>query len=167
MSTQTMIQVFRRKRRLHAAIAAGALYPTLQTFIRPNLGMMAGWTTFGGLLGTYLLALAIVSWPLTNYRLAIQVSVYAGAGYAVVGLVNGIRMYMESAIERAWLVPIIPFAAFLWIVFVSMGFLTLVTYIRLLKWPVYGPGQCSKCGYCLFGLPSKKCPECGKPFCEV
>jgi exosortase/archaeosortase family protein len=41
---------------------------------------------------------------------------------------------------------------------------------RVATWlrpPPSTPGECKKCGYSLYGLPSTVCPECGTPFAPI
>ncbi len=54
--------------------------------------------------------------------------------------------------------------AALWLIFVPM--MLAIVAVRRKYWPVYGLGRCQHCGYMLFGLTSKRCPECGTPFEE-
>ena len=49
-----------------------------------------------------------------------------------------------------------------WAVPAALACVTVWTHNRY--WPIYPPGYCKGCGYCLRGLPEPRCPECGRAF---
>lgn len=104
------------------------------------------------------------SWPLGHYRTVWRVSVAGSAGISIAATIYNIRKYQVGFIENGWAIVLATFV----IGFVSVlqfGLpLSAVVWCRRKWWPVRTPGYCTTCGYCLRGLTSPRCPECGTAF---
>jgi len=106
-------------------------------------------------------------WPFSSYPRVWLLSLFAVAG-ATLAIVLDWRgeCPVQLNVVTCHLLTI-PFAAGASIVCVLIRFcvpLTLIVWCRRKWWPVRTPGFCVKCGYCLRGLSSRRCPECGTEF---
>jgi hypothetical protein len=102
----------------------------------------------------YLIALALLAWPLSSFRVAAIVSLAAASGNAAVGVVRDIHAYLKGFIQPWWVIPLMVPAASLVIWGIGWLFLIAVTLVRRRWWPIRAPGTCRFCGYVLYGLPS-------------
>jgi len=153
-----------RLRRWIRSMVAGVACPLLQLAVQPDLRQPIGWIELSAILGCYLAALGFISWPLSSYRLVGCVCLMAAIGYTIVGGINTVSACRGGVFERAWL-PYITIPLTLVLVWgSSWSALSAAVFTRNRWWPVFPPGHCNKCGYNLFGLASRRCPECGTPF---
>jgi len=113
----------------------------------------------------YFLALASIGRPGDSYRFTLKLALAATIGVAFHATLA--LLFIDRVEWGAyWWIPIvgIPLAFALTFLITSLV-LCGSTYIRRRISPPIPPGHCTRCGYCLFGLPTNICPECGTPFC--
>lgn len=104
------------------------------------------------------------SWPLGHYGTVWRVSAAGSAGISIAATIYNIRKYQIGFIENGWAVVVAAFAIGI-VSVLQLGLpLSAVVWCRRKLWPVRTPGFCAKCGYCLRGLTSFRCPECGTEF---
>ena len=121
---------------------------------------------FLGVLLASLVIFAAICWPLNSYRRTLALSaanaVSVGVGFALIewyrypiGFAQNIGAILGSLVG-GFVAGMLRFGVPL----------TLAVWCRRKWWPVRTPGFCAKCGYCLRGLTSPRCPECGTEFDE-
>lgn len=116
---------------------------------------------FLGVLFASLVTFAGICWPLDSYgrtwALSAANAVGVGVGFALIewhrysiGFAQNIGVIL-GAFVGGFVAGMLRFGLPL----------TFVVWCRRKWWPVRTPGFCVKCGYCLRGLTSLRCPECG------
>lgn len=101
--------------------------------------------------------LIVLNSPFVSFRMALALTLAGSVGLTLTSPLTW-RLYYGywSPVPVEWL-PL-GFLA-LWLVLSALS-LTVVG-VRRRTWPVIEEGCCQKCGYSLYGLTSKRCPECG------
>jgi len=123
-------------------------------------------TVFVAMCLIYLAGLALASWPLTSLRKVWMSALLMAAGYISIASINMWQALRTGLIHRrsaACIVLVSVLFAF-WVGYSAIG--SLLVWVRRRYWPIFPPGHCKKCGYCLFGLTTRRCPECGTPFMD-
>jgi hypothetical protein len=124
-------------------------------------------TVFGAICLTYLAGLVLANWPLTSLHRMWMSALLMAAGYMSIACLNMWQALRAGLIHRhsvVYLVLAVGLLAF-WVGGAAIG--SVLVCLRRRYWPVYPPGHCKKCGYCLFGLTSRRCPECGTEFASA
>ena len=101
--------------------------------------------------------------PFDNFRTIPAVSGGGAIGYAIVSTVCLILALVRGDIHRVEALVIVVALAGFGFFGVSALMLSVVVLLRRRFWPVFPGGHCRYCGYCLYGLPTPRCPECGRP----
>lgn len=146
------------------ALGAGALIPLARMFVPwKSLGVLL-WAELTLVVLLYVLVLALVCLPLTGYRRAIWLSFLGAIGTASVGTLSAVLRAGEGLSLVPWTFPIGTILVLLIVWTIGCGAVLVLIYLRR-KWlPIFPDGHCQRCGYCLFGLPEDRCPECGTTF---
>lgn len=117
----------------------------------------------------YALGLCLICLPLRRYRVALLATAGAYLGMVVTATllllfdIEKASVSTGRAIGLTWLLV----GPATWTI--PAGIACVATWYHNAYWPVYPPGHCKGCGYCLRSLPEQRCPECGRPFerCEL
>jgi hypothetical protein len=113
-----------------------------------------------------LIGVGAISWPLRSYRPVVRTSVAAAVAstlmsysYFLLFIAGGAPAF--TAYVTSLLSGFVA-AGILWgaVSGMACGVVWMLNTYR----PVYPPGYCANCGYCLRGLPRPRCPECGREF---
>lgn len=113
-----------------------------------------------------LAALGALSWPWATYRIAWNLCLWTGLGLFAPFMGDLVfRLMTRSPLLPGSILVIATTAAS--VAVVSGIALTLAVWCRRRWWPVRTEGFCVTCGYCLRGLTSSRCPECGTGFESV
>lgn len=145
--------------RLIAAGLTGVLLPLFRDFGR-SLGIPVGTATTVYFALNYV-CLMFICWPLQKYRLAVLVSLVAGTGFTLIGMRTFLRAWRMGFIPDLFSVVLAIPKAFVFACVFNCLLLCLAVRIRNHYWPVHSEGHCKNCGYCLYGLATGRCPECG------
>lgn len=158
-----VLAVVRRYRTL-LAVLVGLSLPATRVASDLSAVPVADTIELTVLAGIYLLVLATLCWPLTSYATALRLSLVSAIALVCAGTVNVFVREPGDTSIIPWIVPV--GIVFVFSVFCAGAFAALsgLVFVRMRYWPVYGPGQCQRCGYNLFALQSARCPECGTPF---
>jgi hypothetical protein len=155
-----------RRSRLVTAGLTGAFFPAgriIWNWIAPRQLFWLDVTLFTAL---YFLGLGIACRPLRSHRVVWRLGLVASVGFAVVGCTN-VLLHEQLFVRFApWLLSVGAGAMLIGVWGLSGSVLCSVVFLHNRYWPVYPPGHCKKCGYCLYGLTSQRCPECGTPFTD-
>ena len=148
-----------------AAVFMFAFIIALTFSLLPKSGnMFVRITVFSTMCLVYLVGLVLVNWPLTSFRKMWLSALLMAAGYISIACINMWQALRTGLVHRhsvAFLVLVAALLAF-WISGAAVG--SLLVYVRHRYWPIYPPGHCRKCGYCLTGMISSRCPECATTF---
>ena len=109
----------------------------------------------------YAAAVVVACMPLSRYRASFFASLGATGPVMVLSVVNQVEAYRAGDIVRWWVIPMLLPITGATLLAGTFAVASLATWIRLRMSPVFPEGCCQKCGYCLFGLPRARCPECG------
>jgi hypothetical protein len=146
------------------ALGAGTLIPLARTFVRWQSLRVSLWGELTLVVVLYVLVLALVCLPLTQYRRGIRLSFLGAVGAAGVGTASAL---LRGGAGLPIFPSIFPVGLILVLLVVwTIGCIAILalTYHRLKWFPVFPAGHCQRCGYPLFGLPEDRCPECGTSF---
>lgn len=150
-----------RQRFLFVAVAAA-----LVTLIRAALNDTPIGANVRAVTGIQLLCVAAVtivgSWPLTSYRIAVQMGFSGAIGLVCTGI--AISTFRSWPSYPWWFILVGLLTTWVAICGLVVGLACLATAFRRWYWPIYPEGHCQKCGYNLFGLEDRRCPECATPF---
>lgn len=149
---------------LLAALGAGALIPLARMLVPwKSLGVLL-WAELTLVVVLYVLVLALVCLPLTEYRRGIRLSFFGAVGTAGLGTASALLRRGAGLPIFPWILPVGLMSVLLVVWAIGCIAILALTHRRL-KWsPVFPDGHCQRCGYSLFGLPEDRCPECGTTF---
>lgn len=123
------------------------------------------------LLGIAVVSMSYSVWGITRWR--IQLSTPSRRLFATIGATAGVTcvpclvLILDSAHEfhDVVIILLLPAGLFvLWFLFVSATWL----FVENAKpFKIQYEPSCPQCGYCVRGVTSRICPECGRAFCET
>ncbi len=155
-----------KRSRVLTAGLVGALFPTgriIWNWIAPPQLLWVDVTLFSAL---YFFGLGMACRPLCSYRVVWKLGFVASVGFALVGCTN-VLLHKQLFVRFVpWLLLVGAGGMLVGVWGLTGSVLCAVVFLRNRYWPVYPPGCCKKCGYCLYGLTSRRCPECGRPFTD-
>lgn len=150
--------------RLTSAVVVGLGFPLVQRMVYAAFPLLNPTMELPIVVIVYFVILGVVSLPYRNYPAVLKVGLATAIGFAIH------VMFFLLVKERAgW-------GSYFWVPVVGVPFLLCGTFtinalvlctlvwVRNRYWPRFPPGHCARCGYCLFGLLTERCPECGTPF---
>ncbi|MCO6435757.1 MAG: hypothetical protein J5J06_01565 [Phycisphaerae bacterium] len=157
-------QVTRRilRQRLLFMVAAGALVTCIRAALNETPLGAHVWAVTSAQLVCLVAVTIVGSWPLTSYRIAGQMGLAGVIGFTGTGI--AISWFRDWPSYPIGFIVIGLLTTWLALCTVVVGLVCLATLLRRWYWPVYPEGHCQKCGYNLFGLEERRCPECGRPF---
>jgi len=120
--------------------------------------------------GVYVACIMFFSRPLRSYRRVLGITAGVALGSFVYSLPelrpvwDAIFALIRFPNPRQFPYPyrVVEWLFIPWLI--DLTIVCAIVFIRNRYWPDYGPGKCAKCGYDLRGLPTPRCPECGRPF---
>lgn len=150
--------------RLAAAAVVGLAFPLVRRMVHAAFPSLDPTIEFPIVLIAYVVVLGIVSLPYRNYRAVLKIGLAAAIGFAIHA-----SFFLFVAERAGWgsyfWVPVLGVPVYLCgTLLVNTMVLSGLLWVRNRYWPCFSPGYCARCGYCLFGLPTERCPECGTPF---
>lgn len=113
------------------------------------------------------LCIAVLLWIARrsdSYRSSLKVATATGLGLALQGSI-AVFLPPRFGWGAYWWLPIVAVPFVFTVGFlVSGSVLCTAVYMRRRLHTIHQAGHCQSCGYCLFGLPNNRCPECGAEF---
>lgn len=150
--------------RLAVAAALGVGFPLFQRMVYSLWPSVDPLVELPIVVVAYFFGLAGLSLPYRNYPAVLKLGAATAAGFAIHA---GFSLALKE--HEGW-------GSYTWVTVVGVPTLLIGTFaanavvlctfnwLRTRFWPCFPPGHCARCGYCLFGLPTQRCPECGTPF---